>query len=248
MSQSPTAAVIVIGNEVLSGKVKDANTPYFIERLRGLGIRLSRVVMIEDGVDIIAEAVRDAAARFDYVFTSGGLGPTHDDLTMAGVARAFDCALVQSAALVEKLDDIRGKRTRDALMRLTWIPAKGELFQTAEMRWPIVHVDNVYIFPGVPGFLRKKFEQLAPTLEARPFVSGVVDCNQSESELVDAIDGTDAAFTDVEIGSYPQYGDVDHKTHLTFDHLEVARVNAAIDHFLEVVDPGFVVRVVRPPQ
>ncbi|MFT7622629.1 MAG: molybdenum cofactor synthesis domain-containing protein, partial [Myxococcota bacterium] len=244
---APTAAVVVIGNEVLSGKVTDANTPFFIEQLRGLGVRLSRVAMIEDDIETIAAEVRAASKRFDWVFTTGGLGPTHDDVTMAAIARAFDCELTQSPELTAMLDNIRGKRPVDVLMRLTWIPSRASLFHGTDgsMRWPIVHVDNVYIFPGVPSFLRSKFAALRPLLAARPFVSGFVDCAQSEAEIVDAIDQTDAGFVHVDLGSYPQFGDEDHKTHLTFDAMDGNDVDQAIDHFLSLVSEAQIVRVVR---
>lgn len=244
----PTAALVIIGNEVLSGKVADENAPFIIKELRALGVRLARISFIEDGMDDIATEVRRCSDAYDWVFTTGGLGPTHDDLTMEAIAQAFDTELVQSPELVVALESIRHGRPMESLQRLSWIPDGAELFwgEHGTSRWPTVHMGNVYIFPGVPSFLRGKFGELRALLRTTPVLTATVHLSRSESDLVDAINATVEAFTDVEIGSYPQFGDVDHKTRITFDHTDPQRVEAAKRHLLDAVDPADLVRIIDP--
>ena len=185
---SPTAAVVVIGNEVLSGKVTDENTPFLTRELRKLGVRLMRVAVIADELETIAKEVRECSQAFDWVFTSGGLGPTHDDLTMAAIAHAFATELVQSQVLVDAMRAMKGDKPPEALDRLTWIPKTAELYWgDGERIWPTVHVGNVYIFPGVPTFLRHRFMAMRGMLKAQPFVTHTAYLGPRESELVDVI-------------------------------------------------------------
>ena len=245
MTPSPlSAAVIIIGNEVLSGKVNDENTPFLTAELRTLGVRLSRVVVLEDDVTEIAEEIRRCSQRYDWVFTTGGLGPTHDDRTMEAVAAAFDCDLIQSPELLKALDNIRKGKQRSALERLTWIPEQAQLFwsEAKGQGWPTVFVKNVYIFPGVPQFLRSKFARLRKQLRAAPFITGWMYCAPRESELVESINAVDHAFEDVELGSYPQFGDSDHRVRITFDSSNRARIIAAMDQFRRLITPEAVVR------
>jgi len=247
-TKSPTAAIVIIGNEVLSGKVTDLNTPFLTGELRKLGVRLCRVVVIPDEIDIIAAEVRLAAEQFDWVFTSGGLGPTHDDVTMEAVAQAFQTKLVQSAELVDQLHKLRPGKKRDALEPLTWIPENSSLFWgEGEQIWPTVHVDNVYIFPGVPTFLQFRFNAMRTELQAQPFTSHSVYCSKPESELVDEINTVVDSYSDVDIGSYPKFGNEDHRLRVTFDALDASRARGAAEQFLSLLEDELVVRIEWDP-
>ena len=243
---SPSAALIIIGSEVLSGKVRDANTPFMVDELRKLGVALKRVVVIPDVIETIANEVRFASENFDWVFTTGGLGPTHDDLTMEAMAVAFDVKLVQSPELVEALNQLKRNHPVDSLIRLTWIPKNAQLFWgDGERIWPTVHIGNVYIFPGVPEFLRHRFAAMRSLLQATPFVCHNVYCSKNESELVSEINTVVAAHPKVELGSYPQFGNDDHRVRITFDAQDGESADAVLEHFLSLMTNDVVIRVMR---
>src|SRR5262249_41203987 len=155
-----TAAIIVIGNEILSGKSEDQNAGYLIKELYALGVALKRVVFIPDDVDDIIKAVRECSAQFDYVFTSGGIGPTHDDLTIASVARAFDRRLVRHPELESLIRGYFGDRVNETKLRLADVPEGSELVGGNIMSWPVLATENVYILPGVPDFFKRKFDAI----------------------------------------------------------------------------------------
>jgi len=210
----PTAGVVVIGNEVLSGKVDEQNVALFVRRFRELGVALSRVAIITDDLDDIATTVADFAARFDIVCTTGGIGPTHDDLTIDGVARAMKRSLELNPELVRLIQahlDRRGRSMNEGYRRMARAPSGCEL--VGDPRWPTVKVDNVFIFPGVPALLVKKFEVLAQEhFRGAELWTGELEADALESEVVDALDAIVVDHPQVEIGSYPQMGDGDRWT------------------------------------
>ncbi len=244
-----TAAIVIIGNEVLSGKVVDENTPYLVKELRGLGVRVARVVIIPDVPDEIAREVRWASERYTWVFTAGGLGPTHDDVTMAAIAQAFDVALEPHPELVARIDALkRGRTGVDSLARLAWVPANASLYWgDGERHWPTVQVGNVTIFPGVPRFLRERFDLMRSLLQSSRFHGRVVCLRVVESSIVTHIDATVAAFPDVDIGSYPLFPEEreasEVRTKLTFDSKDEARAEAAARDLIARLEPGSVVGI-----
>ena len=153
-----TAAYIGIGNELLSGSIQDANFPYLARSLRELGIRLMRGIVIPDEQEVIRETLELCRSRFDYVFTSGGLGPTHDDVTVEGVALALGVPVVRHPFLEKKIRDFYGDSLEEASLRMSEVPEGAELHLLDEMSFPILSVENVYLFPGVPELFRQKFE------------------------------------------------------------------------------------------
>ena len=153
-----TAAIVVIGNEILTGKSDDKNASYLIGELYKLGVALRRIVVIADDVAEIAQAVRECAAGFDFVFTSGGVGPTHDDVTIEGVARAFDRAVVRLPELEAMLRSYFGDGVNEARLRMADAPEGSVLIRAEGLRWPVLATDNVFVLPGVPELFRSKFE------------------------------------------------------------------------------------------
>src|SRR6187551_1177646 len=154
-----TAAALVIGNELLSGKVLDANVYVLAGTLRALGIRLSRVVMLPD-------EVRRLSAEVDVVFTSGGVGPTHDDVTVEAVARAFGVDVVLDPTLSELLRGVYGERLTDAHLLMARVPVGAMLCGSAEVQWPTPVMNNVWILPGIPDLFKLKL------LTARAWLRG----------------------------------------------------------------------------
>lgn len=221
-----SAAVVIIGNEILSGKFADENAPYLIGRLRELGVDLGRVVVIPDEVEVIAAEVRACAERFDHVFTTGGVGPTHDDLTMLGVARAFAVELQRHPTLERVLHERMGERVNEAALRMAEVPAGAELWWDGEVRFPLVVVRNVAIFPGVPALLRLKFEAVAHRFQGVPLSLRRLWTAESEPAIADALTDAAARWPAVAIGSYPRFELVPPKVLVTLESRDVGALGA----------------------
>lgn len=239
-----TAAALVIGNELLSGKVQEANLLQLSRTLRALGVRLIRAVFVPDDIDVIAEAVRELRQRADVVFTSGGVGPTHDDVTIEAVARAFDVDAVIDPTLSALLRDVYGERCTDAHLRMALVPRGAELVSGADVRWPTPLIGNVYILPGVPEIFRMRLDAVRSHLTGpRPFASKAVFLSLDEPELTNPLNQIVAAYPEVEVGSYPKWFDPTYKTKITFDGADERAVDRAFLAFVAQFGPGQVVRV-----
>lgn len=229
-------SLVVIGNEVLCGKVEEQNARFLIKRLRALGARVREVVFIEDDVEAIAEAVARVAARSDAVITSGGVGPTHDDVTVAGVARALGVPVVEDEGILQlvstHLAKVPGAR------RLARAPEGAVLMRGKRIPWPVLRCQKVWLFPGVPVMLEGLFEDLASHFAGSPeMYSLALDLVVEESRIVEELDALVAAHSGVEIGSYPRREDGAWRLRLTFDgpseeavvsaHAEASRVFAS---------------------
>lgn len=237
-----TAGIVVIGNEVLTGKVEEENARFLIRELYTLGVELMRVTFVRDDVDTIAADVRDMAARYTHVFTSGGVGSTHDDLTLTAIARAFDVPIVKNEVVHALLEAHFGDRMNDAVERMAMLPEGAELCGIEALRYPLVKMRNVYVFPGVPSFLRAKFDFLRPMLSGRPFVLKQVFLSVSEDRFAERLAEIDAAFADVEFGSYPRFDTSDYRTKVTAEGRDAARVEAGYAALLARLDPSWIVR------
>lgn len=228
------AAVIVIGNEILTGKFADANGPFFIRRLRELGVPLVRLVTIDDDLDAIADEVRRCSTLADVVFTTGGVGPTHDDLTFEGVARAFGVELTVHSGLVRVLEGF-GLPADEANLRMCTLPAGSVLLDHPEVRFPTVRVKNVYVLPGIPKLVVSKFEAIAPTLTGTPVHTARLYCDAYESQIAGQLTAIAQAHPGVSIGSYPRTGDEPYKVLLT---LESTSTEALANCVRALVDAG----------
>ena len=155
-TRAPTAAIIVIGDEVLSGKVEEQNARFLVRELRKLGVAVRRIEVIPDVPEEIAATVRSASARFDIVFTAGGIGPTHDDVTIAAIAMAFSVPVVRNADLATTIRTLSGDRFYERDLRMADLPAGADLLYGAGIcysRWPVIAFRNIYVLPGVPSIL-----------------------------------------------------------------------------------------------
>jgi molybdenum cofactor synthesis domain-containing protein len=224
----PTAAIVVIGDEILSGKFSDENATWLIGELRGLGVALRRIEVIPDLVDEISDAVASAAARHDHVFTSGGVGPTHDDVTIEGVARAFGVGVIRHPILEELLRRHYGELLEPRNLRMAQVPDGAELIP-ADPSWPVTSMRNVYILPGVPAIFRRKFDSIRERFRARPFHARRVYCMADEGALAGDLDAIVATYPDVAVGSYPRFDATDYRVIVTLEGLEPARVDRATD-------------------
>ena len=232
----PRAAILLIGNELLSGKVDDENARYLTRELRALGVTLARVEIIPDDAADIADTVRALAARHDHVFTSGGVGPTHDDVTLAAVGAAFGMPLERNAELEGLLRAGIGPRLHERDLRMADIPTGARLeygprglapVGAGHRSWPVVVVENVWILPGVPSIFRRKFELVRELFRAAPIHARAVYSREGEGPIAGALDETVAAFPTVEIGSYPHLDAPDYRVKITLDGRDRAAVDAA---------------------
>lgn len=234
-----TAAVLVIGNELLSGKVEEANVVVLAKALRSLGVSLRRVVMVLDDIPTIATEVKALASTHDWLFTSGGVGPTHDDVTVEGVASAFGRTVHEDPVLAQLLHEHYQERITPGHLRMALVPSGAALEVSPEVRWPTIRVENTFLLPGVPEIFRMKLPvALACIGAAQPFVSRVVYTKMDEGDLKVLLDAVVARFPDVEVGSYPKWQNPTYKTKLTFDGRDGARVDAARDAFVALLPPG----------
>jgi molybdenum cofactor synthesis domain-containing protein len=234
-----TAAVLLIGNELLTGKVQDENLFVLAKTLGQLGIRLRRVVTIPDEIDTIAAEVKSLSERHTVVFTSGGVGPTHDDLTVDGVARAFGVAVVESAPMAAMLRAHYRERCNAAHLRMALIPEGAELTSNSEVAWPTIVMRNVWLLPGIPEVFRMKLSHVRERLGGgRPFVSRAVYTKLDEGELKPLLDAVVATHPEVEVGSYPKWSDPSYRTKLTFDGQEAEIVGRAVEAFLKMLPAG----------
>ncbi|HYC76245.1 MAG TPA: molybdopterin-binding protein [Planctomycetota bacterium] len=237
------AEVVVIGAEVLTGKVTDANGPFLCAELRALGAELRRLTVVPDELEAIAETVRAASARVDFVITTGGVGPTLDDLTFEAVAAAFGVGRRRDARLVDVLRAFFGDAVVEAHLRMADLPEGAELLFSDGLRFPVVKVRNVYVMPGSPGILRKKWIALRERFREAPFVLRRVFVTLEEGLLAPTLEAVRDAEPDVTLGSYPVFDDPAYAVQVTLEAKDAAAVERATRRLLERLDPRTVVRV-----
>jgi molybdopterin-biosynthesis enzyme MoeA-like protein len=238
-STGATAAALVIGNELLSGKVEEANVHVLARTLRGLGVELRRVVLILDDVEEIAREVKVLSASHDWLFTSGGVGPTHDDVTVIGVAKAFGVEAVEDPTLAAMLREHYKERCTEGHLRMALVPRGATLESSESIRWPTIRYRNVWLMPGVPEIFRMKLPVIVGHLDTgTSFVSRAVFTKMDEGDLKPLLDAVVDRFPDVTVGSYPKWQDPTYRTKLTFDGREGLRVDEARDAFIALLPEG----------
>jgi molybdenum cofactor synthesis domain-containing protein len=210
-SKSWTAALVVIGDEILSGRTQDTNVAQLARWLNGEGIRLAEVRMVPDVSERIGEAVNALRTQHDYVFTTGGIGPTHDDITVDAIAAAFGVPVIVHPEARQILEDYYRDRQgglTEARLRMARTPQGAELLRNPYSGAPGVKLGNVYILAGVPAIAASMLESLTGQLEGgRPVVSVTVGARAAESDVADMLRETEAATPGVAIGSYPFFRD-----------------------------------------
>jgi molybdenum cofactor synthesis domain-containing protein len=202
-----TAALVVIGDEILSGRTQDKNVAQVATWLNDQGIRLAEVRIVADVTERIADAVNALRDAHDYVFTTGGIGPTHDDITVDAIAAAFGVPVIldeQARAILSEYYRDRPGGLTEARLRMARVPEGAELIPNPTSGAPGVRIDNVYIMAGVPHVAASMLEALTGKLEGgRPVVSVTVGARAPESDVADLLRETEADHPGVAIGSYP---------------------------------------------
>jgi FAD synthetase len=228
----PTAGIVIIGNEILSGKVTDSNSPYLCRELRDLGVETERILTIPDVIDVIASEVRAMSRSYDYVFTSGGVGPTHDDLTMEGIARGFDVPLELNESIAERIARALGKELNESQLKMAMVPKGAQLLDSGDLWFPVVIVENVYIFPGIPELLMKKFESIRSRFQGVPFLLKRVFVKRRESDIAASLNALLQEFPELMLGSYPKVGQEAFHVLLTLESRDAGYLQRALDSLL----------------
>ena len=242
-----TAAALIIGDEILSGKVRDTNGPLLIDLLRGLGVRLQRLVYLGDTVADIAAELRSCCGRFDAVVTSGGIGPTHDDRTIAAVAEAFAVSVVVNPELEAMIRGWWGSRFTESALRMAEVPEGARLVRGRPGLLPVVVFRNIYLLPGIPRLFEAELDALRAELSGRRPQMGSLYLRCDESRIAPLLGQVDGEFPGVAIGSYPQLEAEDYRIWVTIEAEETDAVELAVARLLALLPADAVVRVERPP-
>ena len=200
-----TAAILVIGNEILSGRTREANAWLAAQRLFARGCRLTEIAVVPDHLDTIVASLNRLRSAYDAIITSGGIGPTHDDITMDAVAQAFGVPLHEHAETIARMQDFYGHEPLNSgRRRMARLPAGAEPILCEQSIAPGAHIGNVYVLAGVPHIFASQLDTILPAFGDRPFHRVEIETNLPESRFARALSDVQDAFPDVEIGSYPK--------------------------------------------
>lgn len=238
---NPTAAMLVIGDEILSGRTRDANMHHLAKALTGHGIELCECRVVRDDHDSIVAAVRALSAGFDHVFTSGGIGPTHDDITADAIAAAFGAEIGirdDARAILQAFYDARGVETTPARLRMARIPEGATLIDNPVSAAPGFTLKNVHVMAGVPAIFEAMVASILPTVAGgTPLLSQSLRVDLPEATIAGPLAGLAERFPDLAIGSYPFNLNGAFGANIVIRGADSARLNAAM---IELADlfPG----------
>jgi molybdenum cofactor synthesis domain-containing protein len=226
MTSEPTAALLIIGAEVLSGKVDDQNGPFLLRALRARGVQVLEIRTIGDAVAAIAAATAALAAAATCVYTTGGIGPTHDDVTVAGIAAAFNRPVVHHPELLQQLSQRYPGQMNAARRKMAEVPQGATVHFGDGSCMPVVQMHNVVILPGVPSLMRACFAQVDRSVQGSPFFSRALLVNAYETAIAASLSAVAAAMPEVAIGSYPRFDAAPYRVKVTIDGRSAQQVDA----------------------
>jgi FAD synthetase len=235
-----TVGIIIIGDEILSGKVVDTNSPYLCQELRGLGVDVRRIVVVPDDLEVIAEAVVTFSHAFDYVFTTGGVGPTHDDVTVEAIARGLGRRVVIHPELDALLQHHWAERSSAARNKMASVPEGAQLLMEPSLPIPVLLVDNVYIFPGIPQLLRRKFASIKERFRDLPYHMRQVYITVHESTFSHLLDTLVHEFPDLMLGSYPEVHNPAYRVKLTLESKDSTYLARAYKRLLALLPADYI--------
>jgi molybdenum cofactor synthesis domain-containing protein len=236
-AQIVSAALLVIGDEILSGRTKDKNIGHIAERLTEAGVDLREVRVVSDVEDDIVAALNALRARYTYVFTTGGIGPTHDDITADAVAKAFGVSIdVDPRARAMLLEYIAEKDLNEARLRMARIPAGAELVVNSVSKAPGFNIGNVYVMAGVPRIMQAMLEEIIPTLRSNaPMLSQTVRADAREGDIAAPLKAIAEHYPEATIGSYPFFDESGPNTNIVVRSRDPQVVEAARDAVARMV-------------
>ncbi len=230
---NPTAAMLVIGDEILSGRTRDANMYHLAGELSKVGIDLKEVRVVSDDAPAITAAVQSLSRIYDTVFTSGGIGPTHDDITADCVAAAFDTPIdvrSDAAALLQAHYDAQGKEFNDARKRMARIPNGAELIENPVSIAPGFTIRNVHVMAGVPSVFTAMVASVLPTLTGgAPLLSRTQRIDRGEGDIAGPLAQIASDFPDLSIGSYPFQENGKYGANIVMRGIDPAQLDDAMD-------------------
>jgi molybdenum cofactor synthesis domain-containing protein len=238
-----TAGIIIIGNEILSGKIHDSNSFYLASELRKLGVNLRRISVIPDDTEVIGSEVSEFSLLYDFVFTSGGVGPTHDDVTMEGIARGFSVNLVRNPQLSDYFRSKYGDGLNDAVMKMTNVPEGAEILDLGNSNFPLVLFRNIFVFPGIPDYLRNKFSLIKERFRSPDFHLKRFFLNAKESDIAEILNSVVDENRNVTFGSYPVLGNPEFQIIVTAESKSEDELNSAAEKLLQSLSRDIIVRV-----
>ena len=240
MPGTVTAAALIIGNEILSGRTQDQNLSFLGEQLGEMGIRLKEARVVSDDAEDIVAALDALRARYDYVFTTGGIGPTHDDITADSVARAFGVGIdyhPEVYAMLKEWFESQGHEANEARMRMARIPDGARLLDNEATLAPGFQIENVFVLAGVPSIARKMFNGAKKGLKGgAPVRSRAIKVQVGEGTVAEELGAIQDAFPDVDIGSYPWSKDGAYGTTLVMRSARPARLDEAFAAVFEMAE------------
>ena len=238
-----SAGIVLIGNEILSGKIHDANAAYLCRELRALGVEVRKIAVIPDELEPIRQEVAQFAGAYDYVFTSGGVGPTHDDVTIEGISRAMGVAVVRDPRLVSLLEGFYQGNLNAARLKMAEVPEGSELLAGDSLTFPAIVIRNVYVLPGVPEIFRQKFEAIKERFREQPFHLRSVFVRMGEGILADFLNDLLESYPRLLLGSYPEFSNPDYRVKVTLESKDREYLDQALAQFVGRLPRDAVVRV-----
>jgi molybdenum cofactor synthesis domain-containing protein len=240
---SKTAGIVIIGNEVLSAKTQDTNSHFLCRELRALGVEVRRISVIPDEIETIGREVAGFSRDFDFVFTTGGVGPTHDDVTMAGIAHGLGVKVVCHPDLEQRLRERHGKNINEARLRMAEVPEGAELVGEGSLYAPVVRIRNVYIFPGIPKILQERFDVIKERFRGSPYFLQVIYLKEGEGVIASFLNDLLAGFPELLLGSYPVLDNPDYKVKVTLESKDQGYLSRALQKLLNTLPKGAVHRI-----
>lgn len=231
------AALIVIGNEILTGRTQDLNTQWIAERILPRGIMLAEVRVVPDIEDKIIKAVNELRAEVDYVFTTGGIGPTHDDITAASVAKAFGVPIEVNEQAYKTLEGHYGAENFNApRKKMTMVPKGATLIPNPVSGAPGFKIGNVHVMAGIPRIMQAMFDHVLGTLEGGAAVhASTVSCSLAESRIAEQLTALQDHYADIDIGSYPHFRDGKLGLSLVLRSTDDKRLRKATLELMEII-------------
>ena len=240
---SKTAGIVIIGNEVLSGKTQDINSYFLCTELRQLGVEVQKISTIQDEIPLIGQEVAEFSERFDFVFTTGGVGPTHDDVTIDGIAHGFGLKVVRHPDIERRMRQRLGGDVNEARLRMANVPEGAMLLATEALFAPVVNIRNVYIFPGIPRILQERFHAIKERFRESPYFLKNVYVRYGEGIIAAMLNDLLVKFPQIMLGSYPVLDLAEYKVKVTLESKDAAYLERALQTFVASLPKDGVQRI-----
>lgn len=238
-----TAGIIIIGNEILSGKVQDSNSFYLVSELRALGVNVKRISVIPDDVDTIGDEAFLFSKSFDHVLTSGGIGPTHDDITMAGIAKGFGIKRIRHPELENRFRLRYGKAINEAVLTMADVPEGAEIIDLGNAKFPMVAFKNIFIFPGIPKYLKEKFSLIKERFRSSRIYLKNFFLDAEETDIAVVLNRIVAENPEVTFGSYPILDNPIYRIIITSESRDEKALDKATAQLLKELPEDIVVQI-----